>query len=225
MNDLRTIGDCPGKLVDLGSPGRVGVVPGVLFKRIAHVVVAGACNCQRFGAIAFRPRQDARQNDRSFFQGDIEIETVTPLGCRGMQHRHNAAIAPHQCIGVVLYVMLPVIVRNETVHFFELTAEQTDQVDHMDTLIEQDPAAGQGTVRPPRRLTERHQLGFSVNAFHVDDPAQFARRQKVQRFANRIVIAVVKPVFQFLIRAFCRRGHDARDIFHVSTWRLLAEHV
>ena len=99
---------------------------------------------------------------------------MPPLRRRRIQHSDNPICRAHEGISIVFDVIAPMTVRNKAVHFSEVSAKQLHQVDHVNALIEQHPAAGNFAFGTPVRLVESDQFCLAVDAAHVDDAAKLA---------------------------------------------------
>src|SRR3989338_2158949 len=114
--------------------------------------------------------------------------------------------------GVILKVKFPIHVAAKTFHFIEIVAEISEEIQHVNALIEQDPATGYFLLVAPG-FPEGDPPGFSVNTAHAYDPAQTAAIDDDFRFHDPGMIAVVKAKHDLQIALFVFSDrHDIGDI-------------
>ena len=80
----------------------------------------------------------------------------------------------------------------------ELAGEQPHHVDHVYALVEQDPPAGDLALGAPV-LVEADHLRLAVHAAQIDDVAQLAALDDLQRVAHRLVVAMVESVLELQV--------------------------
>ena len=142
-----------------------------------------------------------------------------------MQDGHPAVRRAHQGVGVVLHVVVPERVGDETVDLGELPGEQAQQVHHVDSLVQQHAAAGKRPLGAPRGLAEGDRLRLAVHAAQVDHLAELTVPHDLQGVADGIVIAVVEAVLELEGGMPALAGDDPDHVGDVPSGRLFAEHV
>ena len=106
----------------------------------------------------------------------------------------------------------------------ELAAEQAEQVEHVDALVEEMPP-------PTRAGSERHTVGvggigsLAVHAAQPEDPAVLGAVDDLLGFHDAEVVAVVEAELENGPGIALLRGDDPLDVLYAAARRLLAEDV
>ena len=66
---------------------------------------------------------------------------MLPLGAGGVQHGDPSLGVAEQRKGVVFHIGVPIGGGDHALHFHEIAAHQTEEIHHVDALVQQDSAA------------------------------------------------------------------------------------
>ena len=100
-----------------------------------------------------------------------------------MQECDDTVFGAHQRICVILDVMIPETVIDKALYIPELAREKTQQIEHVYTLIKQDPSAH--TAFGPPIGFETDDLRFAIDASQIDYFPEIARLYQCQRVTHR----------------------------------------
>ena len=226
--DLGSRGNNPGEVGHLDGPGVVLVVTEALLPRVADgpgiVFELPVADGERLASIAAAAGQESFNDQVAFLGSDLEFERVFPQRGRGVQEAVLPGVVFEDNESVVLDRHLPVRLAAEGLDPIEVTAIEAEQVDHVDALVEQDAAAGDGRVVPPGGLVTSA-AGLAVSSFDPQDAAHPAAVDDLPGLLHRRVEAVVETEHQLEPSGVGLGLSHFPDVLDSAARRLLAENV
>ena len=217
--------DAIDELLQLLFPGGVGIAEGGLLRRIADREAGMlAAFDDPLVAVAAGGRGHAVDNHVTVLHKDFQSKAVLPLSERAVQHSDAPIFIAQQGEGIVFQREIPESGSAHALDLIKLAIEMTEEIEHVNALVEQDAAPGQRrAVTPFAGLAGAFRL--AVDPAHPQNFTILTAINDLLRLHDAVVIAVIESHLQHQAGITFFRRHDALDIRHIAARGFFAEHM